>query len=241
MKTLLFLLASLSLLLSMTCYSNTPSLQRLCEKVAPQVESLWGKVKASVTVVKGSVYETKGTPYGNTFTIIMKDNNLCAMAHELTHVIELSKGYLGEDWFNEGLADLSCYLLYPDYYPKEYIVWIEKGYGEYDSYFFGLTVLYYAYAKGMNVLNLRKLDYIEASRIFAKALEEGLTPFGVKPHPPLFGKVRINGKGWAYTKNSEGGLVLGDVTIFTHGGVARFPWPALLPLFVVSRRGRRSK
>lgn len=241
MKVIVILLAALPLLFSLSCYSQVPALLRLCNDVAPKVEALWGEVNAKVIVVPGNSYKTVGTPYGKTFTITMKDYNVCAMAHELTHVFELSKGYLGEDWFNEGLADLTCYLLYPDSYPKEYIAWIEKGYGEYDSYFFGLTVLYYAYSKGMNLIELRRLNYLEASRLFAKALEEGVTPFSVKPHPPPFGEVRIEGKGWAYTKDSVGGIVIGHVTVFTNGGIAKFPWPALLPVFLLRRRGRGSK
>ena len=239
MKVVVVLLALLPLLFTMSCHSQVPELLKLCQEIAPKVEALWGDTKANVMIVLGNSYKTEGTPYGNDFVITMKDYNVCAMAHELTHVVELSKGYLGEDWFNEGLADLTCYLLYPNSYPKEYIAWIEKGYGEYDSYFFGLTVLYYAYSKGMNVLELRNLSYLEAAKLFAKALEEGITPFSVKPHPPPFGEVKIEGKGWAYTRDSVGGVVIGHVTVFIDGGIARFSWPALLPLFVLRKRGRR--
>ncbi len=241
MKLVAALLLLVSLIFGMRCISNDSSLLKLCVEVSRRVEGLWGHVGATVVVVRGKEYKTIGSLNSERYTVVMEDENPCALAHELTHVVELYRGYLGEDWFMEGLADLSCYLLYPDLYPKEYILWISKGYGEYDSYFFGLTVTYYAYVKGMNVFKLKDWSYLQAAKLFARALEEGITPFGVKPYPPPFGTVRIEGKGWAYTRNSEGAVVIGKVSIFTEGGVAHFPSIALLPLLLSQLRGRRSR
>ena len=228
MKVLL-LLALASAAWALTCVSSNPSLLKACEQVAPKVEALWGRADATVALKFGDSNYASGVPGSHEYRVVLKELNLCTLAHELTHVIEMERGAYEPRWFAEGLAELTCYLLYPDLYRRTgYPEWVEKGYGAWSPYFFGLTVLYYLYSRGEDVWEAKNLSLYEAAEVFAKALEEGATPFGVKPSQPALGYVRLRG-GWAY-----GGLPSGDywkfgkVEVFYGPGAVEY-LPFLVP------------
>ena len=234
MKVALLLLL-VPLALAMTCVSSYPKLQSLCEEVAPKVEALWGKVNATVELAYGSHYLTTGRPLSHQYLVQLKEPNPCALAHELTHVIELEKGAYSPKWFAEGLADLSCYLLYPQLYKESgYVQWVERGYGGYSPYFFGVTVLYYEYVAGGDVWGARLLTFKEASEIFARALEEGLTPYGVRPGRPAFVEVELS-KGWAFGGSPSGEYwKFNNVEVFYGPGKVSYALPFILPLLTPS-------
>ncbi|NPA85674.1 MAG: hypothetical protein GXO07_06730 [Crenarchaeota archaeon] len=230
---LLLLLAPLAM--AITCTSAYPELQSLCDEVAPKVESLWGSAEATVALSYGSDHLTVGVPLSHSYSVTLKEPDPCALAHELTHVIELERGAVEPDWFAEGLADLSCFLLYPDLYAGSgYAEWVSRGYGSYSPYFFGVTVLYYWLARGGEVWELKDLSFKEASRLFAEALERGITPYGVRPKEPLLIKVFLR-RGWAYGGSPSGEYwKFGSVAVFYGPGEVSYGLPFILPFLAPS-------
>jgi len=227
----LALLLAAQLALALTCVSSDLRLEALCKEVAPKVEALWGKVDAVVRLELGGRNFAVGEPLSHEYKVVLASPDPCTLAHELTHVIELERGAYSPDWFAEGLAELSCYLLYPDLYAERgYEEWVERGYGAYSPYYFGLTVLYYAYSKGYDVWELPRLSFKEASKLFARALEEGVTPYGVKPRNPLLLKVKLE-RGWAYGGSPSGEYwKFGKVEVFYGPGEVTYGLPFILPV-----------
>ncbi len=231
LRGLALLLALIALANAMRCVSSNAEYLKLCEEVAPKVEALWGKVRAVVVLVPDSKSFTVGEPRSGSYVVHLSSPDPCTLAHELTHAIELERGLYEPRWFAEGLAELSCYLLYPGLYARRgYAGWVGKGYGDYDPYFFGLTVVYYWYAKGGDVWSLANKDFAFAAKLFAEALESGVTPYSAVPHPPPFGYVELD-RGWAYGGRPEGQYwKFGEVEVFYgKGKVAWGSVPFILP------------
>jgi len=229
-KVALLLALSALAALAMTCVSEDPDLRKACEEVAPKVEALWGKARARVELRLGEANYASGVPGLHEYAVSLRELNYCTLAHELTHVIEMERGAYWPLWFAEGLAELSCYLLYPELYKRSgYAEWVTRGFGDLSPYFFGLTVLYYLYVNGEDVWSARKMSLYEAAKVFAEAVSSGVTPYGVVPVPPPFGEVELE-EGWAYGGSPSGEYwKFGKVEVFYGPGkVSYLPFLALV-------------
>ncbi len=237
LNLLLFSVIVLVLPLSaLTCVSNNHTLLSLCRKVAPKVEDLWGELNATVVITYGKSDYTTQLNDG-VYLISLKDIDKCTMAHELTHVYQFAEHVNSTKWALEGVAQLTCYLLFPtEFKQKGFVSWIERGYGYLDDYDFGLVVAYYLYRVG-NLNNIYSLSYDNAIEIFAKALHTCTTPYSLCPGT-FTGKISGNGKWWANTPYSEGAVkVIDGISIFNGYGVAfsyPVPSPSLISILIPS-------
>ena len=226
-----------TLLLSFNCQGP---LAPLCTQVGARVEGLWWKSNATVLVIPDKACFTEG-PYGNTFVIHLCSQNPAIMAHELTHVLQLERGLEGPLWLIEGMAELTAYLLYPNFHNPYYVEkWLSRGYGSLNDtdgvYGGGLVLLYSVYKeKGKEgVLSLfNKIDYKELAKILARHLAVCDTPHNICPSK-LKRKVILSPLSWAGSAEAKGKVVVyGNVAVAYGRAVAR-PLPSFAPSLLLA-------